>query len=157
MTELFLYRLSRLQAVAVAPVGRLCQARYGISRREWRLLVVLARHGAMLSSELADQAQLDRARTSRIVTTLADMKLIVREVIPSDRRQARVSLTPEGQTLYDEFLPVVIELNRQLLLELEPDEIRQLDGLMDRLADRAKRNLAALDLPKMPRSKPSRR
>ncbi|MDP3250376.1 MAG: MarR family transcriptional regulator [Hydrogenophaga sp.] len=157
MTELFLYRLSRLQAVAVAPVGRLCQARYGISRREWRLLVVLARHGAMLSSELADQAQLDRARTSRIVTTLADMKLIVREVIPSDRRQARVSLTPEGQALYDEFLPVVIELNRQLLLELEPDEIRQLDGLMDRLADRAKRNLAALDLPKMPRSKPSRR
>lgn len=156
MTELFLYRLSRLQAVAVAPVGRLCQARYGISRREWRLLVVLARHGAMLSSELADQAQLDRARTSRIVTTLADMKLIVREVIPSDRRQARVSLTPEGQALYDEFLPVVIELNRQLLLELEPDEIRQLDGLMDRLADRAKRNLAALDLPKMPRSKPSR-
>jgi DNA-binding MarR family transcriptional regulator len=157
MTELFLYRLSRLQAVAVAPVGRLCQARYGISRREWRLLVVLARHGAMLSSELADQAQLDRARTSRIVTTLADMKLIVREVIPSDRRQARVSLTPEGQALYDEFLPVVIELNRQLLLELEPDEIRQLDGLMDRLADRAKRNLAALDLPKMTRSKPSRR
>lgn len=157
MTELFLYRLSRLQAVAVAPVGRLCQARYGISRREWRLLVVLARHGAMLSSELADQAQLDRARTSRIVTTLADMKLIVREVIPSDRRQARVSLTPEGHALYEEFLPVVIELNRQLLLELEPDEIRQLDGLMDRLADRAKRNLAALDLPKMPRSKPSRR
>jgi DNA-binding MarR family transcriptional regulator len=157
MTELFLYRLSRLQAVAVAPVGRLCQARYGISRREWRLIVVLARHGAMLSSELADQAQLDRARTSRIVTTLADMKLIVREVIPSDRRQARVSLTADGLALYDEFLPVVIELNRQLLLELESDEIRQLDGLMDRLADRAKRNLAALDLPKMPRSKPSRR
>lgn len=157
MTELFLYRLSRLQAVAVAPVGRLCQARYGISRREWRLIVVLARHGAMLSSELAEQAQLDRARTSRIVTTLADMKLIVREVIPSDRRQARVSLTPEGQALYEEFLPVVIELNRQLLLELDPDEIQQLDALMDRLADRAKRNLAALDLPKMPRSRPSRR
>ena len=43
MSELFLYRLSRLQAQAVAPVGRLCQARYGLSRREWRLIVVLAR------------------------------------------------------------------------------------------------------------------
>lgn len=157
MTELFLYRLSRLQAVAVAPLGRLSEARYGISRREWRLIVVLARHGAMLSSELADRAQLDRARTSRVVTTLADMKLIVREVMPSDRRQARVSLTPEGQALYEEFLPVVIELNRQLLLELEPEEIQQLDALMDRLADRAKRNLTALHLPKMPRSKPVRR
>ncbi len=153
MNELFLYRLTRLQAVAVAPVGRLCQARYGVSRREWRLIVVLARHGPVLSSELADFAQLDRARTSRIVTALVDMKLIAREVIPSDRRQARVSLTDKGRALYDEFLPVVEELNRQLLLALAPDEIAQLDGLMERLAERAKANLAALDLPKQRRSR----
>lgn len=157
MSELFLYRLTRLQAVAVAPVGRLCQARYGISRREWRLIVVLARHGPVLSSELADFAQLDRARTSRIVTALVDLKLVAREVMPSDRRQARVSLTAKGQALYDEFLPVVVELNRQLLLALEPEEIAQLDGLMDRLAERAKANLAALDLPKQPRLRPVRR
>ena len=157
MGELFLYRLTRLQAVAVAPVGRLCQARYGVSRREWRLIVVLARHGPVLSSELADFAQLDRARTSRIVTTLVDLKLVTREVIPSDRRQARVSLTDKGRSLYDEFLPVVVELNRQLLLALEPEEIAQLDGLMDRLAERAKSNLAALDLPKQRRSRAVRR
>jgi len=157
MGELFLYRLSRLQAVAVAPVGRLCQARYGVSRREWRLIVVLARHGPVLSSELADFAQLDRARTSRIVTALVDLNLIAREVIPSDRRQARVSLTAKGRALYDEFLPVVEELNRQLLLALEPEEIAQLDGLMDRLAERAKANLAALDLPKQRRSRPVQR
>lgn len=157
MGELFLYRLSRLQAVAVAPVGRLCQARYGVSRREWRLIVVLARHGPVLSSELADFAQLDRARTSRIVTALVDLNLIAREVIPSDRRQARVSLTAKGRALYDEFLPVVVELNRQLLLALEPEEIAQLDGLMDRLAERAKANLAALELPKQRRSRPVQR
>jgi len=157
MGELFLYRLTRLQAVAVAPVGRLCQARYGVSRREWRLIVVLARHGPVLSSELADFAQLDRARTSRIVTALVDLKLIAREVIPSDRRQARVSLTDKGQALYDEFLPVVVELNRQLLLALKPEEIAQLDGLMDRLAERAKANLAALDLPRQRRARAVRR
>lgn len=157
MGELFLYRLTRLQAVAVAPVGRLCQARYGVSRREWRLIVVLARHGPVLSSELADFAQLDRARTSRIVTALVDLKLVAREVIPSDRRQARVSLTDKGRALYDEFLPVVVELNRQLLLALEPGEIAQLDGLMDRLAERAKANLAALDLPKQRRPRAVRR
>lgn len=145
--ELFLYRLARLQAVAVAPVGRLCQARFGVSRREWRLIVVLARHGPVLSSELADLAQLDRARTSRFVSALVDKKLISRDVIPSDRRQARVALTEDGRALYDEFLPVVVELNRQLLLALEPGEIAQLDGMMERLAERAKVNLEALDPP----------
>jgi len=148
MAELFLYRLSRLQAQAVAPVGRLCQARYGLSRREWRLIVVLARHGPVLSSELAELAQLDRARTSRIVTTLVDMKLASREVIPSDRRHARVALTEQGRALYDEFLPVVVELNRQLLLALSPEEVQQLDTLMDRLAERAAANLKALQVPK---------
>jgi DNA-binding MarR family transcriptional regulator len=157
MDELFLYRLSRLQASAVAPLGRLSQDRYGISRREWRLIVVLARCGPVLSSELADLAQLDRARTSRVITTLVDLKLVAREVIPSDRRHARVSLTTEGRALYDEFLPVVVELNRQLLLALDADEIRQLDSLMDRLAERARANLAALDLPKWKRSRPGRR
>ncbi|MDO9131628.1 MAG: MarR family transcriptional regulator [Hydrogenophaga sp.] len=156
-SELFLYRLSRLQAVAVAPVGRLCQARYGISRREWRLIVMLARHVPMLSSELADLAQLDRARTSRIITALVEKKLIARVVIPSDRRQARVSLTERGRALYDEFLPVVIELNRQLLLALEPHEVEQLDALVLRLADRARANLQALDLPKMDRSQAASR
>jgi DNA-binding MarR family transcriptional regulator len=157
MGELFLYRLTRLQAVAVAPVGRLCQARYGVSRREWRLIVVLARHGPVLSSELADLAQLDRARTSRIVTSLVDLKLIAREVMPSDRRQAKVSLTDKGRALYGEFLPVVEELNRQLLLALAPAEIAQLDGLMERLAERARENLEALDLPKQRRSRALRR
>jgi DNA-binding MarR family transcriptional regulator len=157
MDELFLYRLSRLQASAVAPLGRLSQDRYGISRREWRLIVVLARCGPVLSSELAELAQLDRARTSRVITTLVDLKLVAREVIPSDRRQARVSLTEKGRALYDEFLPVVVELNRQLLLALNAEEIRQLDGLMDRLAERARANLAALDLPKLRRSRPARR
>ncbi|MDM7944032.1 MAG: MarR family transcriptional regulator [Hydrogenophaga sp.] len=156
-SELFLYRLSRLQAVAVAPVGRLCQARYGISRREWRLIVMLARHAPMLSSELADLAQLDRARTSRIITALAGKKLIARVVIPSDRRQARVSLTEAGRALYDEFLPVVVELNRQLLLALEPDEVAQLDALVQRLAERARANLEALDLPKLDRSRAAAR
>ncbi|MGE0350566.1 MarR family winged helix-turn-helix transcriptional regulator [Hydrogenophaga sp.] len=156
-SELFLYRLTRLQAVAVAPVGRLCQARYGVSRREWRIIVVLARNGPVLSSELADLAQLDRARTSRIVTALVDKKLIARDVIPSDRRQARVSLTEAGHALYTEYLPVVIELNRDLLAILSPEEIALLDGLMVRLAERAKAKLAALDLPKMGRSRPGRR
>ncbi len=156
-SELFLYRLSRLQAVAVAPVGRLCQARHGVSRREWRLVVVLFRHGPMLSSELADVAQLDRARTSRIVTALADKGLIARVVIPSDRRQARVSLTEKGRALYDDFFPVVVELDRQLLLALEPHEIAQLDGLVQRLAARARVNLEALDLPKLSRSRSASR
>src|SRR5262245_61971516 len=67
---LLLYRLSRLLGVAGSMVIRLCEGRFGITRREWRLIATLASRGALGSSQLAEHAQLDRARTSRAVGSL---------------------------------------------------------------------------------------
>jgi hypothetical protein len=46
LDELLNYRLLRLFAVSGAPVVRLLEGRYGISRREWRLIALLAARGA---------------------------------------------------------------------------------------------------------------
>jgi DNA-binding MarR family transcriptional regulator len=66
--DLLNYRLSRLFASSGAMVIRLCEGRYGITRREWRLIALLAAHGAMSPSQLAARAHLERARTSRHIT-----------------------------------------------------------------------------------------
>ena len=69
LDDLLLYRLSRLLAVGGSPVIRLCEGRFRITRREWRVLATLVEHGGegLGSSQLAEVAQLDRARTSRAV------------------------------------------------------------------------------------------
>ena len=41
LDDLLLYRLSRLLGVAGAPVIRLCEGQFGITRREWRVLALL--------------------------------------------------------------------------------------------------------------------
>ena len=69
--DLLLYRLSRLAGAAGMPAVRLCEGRYGITRREWRMLALLAEGGVMHPSALAVQAQLDRARTSRALPQVA--------------------------------------------------------------------------------------
>ena len=78
LDELLNYRLQRQQAATGAPVIRLLEGRYGISRREWRLPALLAARGALQPSALALQLQLDRLRTSRTIGTLVAKRLAAR-------------------------------------------------------------------------------
>ncbi len=133
LDELLLYRLGTYLALAAAPVIRICEGEFGISRREWRLVAVLAERGDMLSSELALACSLDRARTSRAISSLAQKKLLRRQAPKADARQVRVSLSPTGLELHRQLWPKV-QHHHQLLLEgLQETERAQLESLLGAL------------------------
>jgi DNA-binding MarR family transcriptional regulator len=157
LDDVLLYRTSRLLATAGSMVIRLCEGRYGITRREWRVLALLAQDEGLSSSQLAERAQLDRARTSKAVTSLVGKKLVRREVRPGDRRHARLALTQEGQALHAALFPEVVEINRELLGALEPAEAARLDSMLDRLQRQADAMVAAHgELPKADRRRGGR-
>ncbi|MFT3817502.1 MAG: MarR family transcriptional regulator [Rubrivivax sp.] len=146
--DLLLFRLARLQAVAGAPVIRLCEGQYGITRREWRLIVALAQEGPMLSSALAERIRLDRGRTSLAVSALVRKGLLTRQPRPHDRRRVDLAPTAAAQAIYDALYPQVVAINRALLASLSPRELGQLDGLLQRLQAAADAALAGAVLPK---------
>jgi DNA-binding MarR family transcriptional regulator len=125
--DLLLYRLSRLVATGGTTVIRLCEGQLGITWREWRLIASLRPGVSLLSSELALHAQLDRARTSRAISTLVAKGLINRQIVPSDQRKATVTLTEKGRSMYESFFPVVAELNQHLLQGLDDESLKTLD------------------------------
>ncbi|HSI59187.1 MAG TPA: MarR family transcriptional regulator [Ideonella sp.] len=133
LDDLLNYRLMRLLAVSGAPVIRLCEGRYGIARREWRLLALLAAHGALSPSELADRGDLDRARTSKAIGSLVAKRLADRVPKPGDGRRAVVTLSETGRRLYDELFPQVAEINRQVLSTLDAKLLAALDEALQRL------------------------
>jgi DNA-binding MarR family transcriptional regulator len=151
LDDVLLYRLSRLAASAGSMVIRLCEGRFGITRREWRLLGLLAQEEGLLSSQLADRAQLDRARTSKAITSLVAKQLLQREQRPGDRRQAMLALTPAGRALYDTLYPLVLEINRELLSALPEGEVQRLDRALDVLQQQAGAMLGRAELPKADR------
>ena len=87
--DLLMYRLNRLLAVAGSLVVRLCEGGYGITRREWGLLMMLNQYPATPPAELARRLGLDRSRTSRAITSLQAKKLITRQAMPGDARADR--------------------------------------------------------------------
>lgn len=137
LNDLLLYRISRLLSVAGSPVIRLCEGRFGITRREWRVIALLAQEEGLLSSQLAERAQLDRGRTSKAVTSLAGKQLLQREPRPGDRRQVRLVLTPAGRDLYQTLFPLVVDINRELLAGLSAPDLLRLDQTLDALQARA--------------------
>lgn len=148
LDELFLFRLTRLLAVAGAPVIRLCEGQHNITRREWRLIAALAQQGPMLSSELADYIHLDRGRTSKAVSDLVEKRLLLRSPRPGDRRRVDLALNDAGQSVYDSLFPAVVTLNQTLLAELSVAELDGLDHLLTKLQKRAETYLSSVELPK---------
>lgn len=151
LDDLLLYRLSRLLSVAGGMVIRLCEGRFGITRREWRLIATLAGRGELNSSQLAEHAQLDRARTSKAVGSLVAKQLLLREQPAGDRRHVALRLTPAGQALYEALYPLVSAINAQLLSALSEPDVQALDGALDALQARAQEMVAAAALPKADR------
>jgi len=154
LDDLLLYRLSRLLAVGGSPVIRLCEGRFRITRREWRLLATLAQHGGALgSSQLAEVAQLDRARTSRAVGSLVEKGLISRSQPAGDRRHVLLRLSERGAAIHAELFPLVQRINAELMAALAPAEAEQFDRSLARLQAQAERLQAGAcaDLPKADR------
>ena len=147
MDDLLLFRISRILGVGGSLVIRLCEGRFGITRREWRIIALLHQGDSLLSSELALRAQLDRARTSRAIGSLVAKKLLTREGRPGDRRQAALSLTEKGRALYTDLFPLVCGINHELLSALASEELTQLDGMLDRLQAGADSMVATTELP----------
>ncbi|MBE0589862.1 MAG: MarR family transcriptional regulator [Hydrogenophaga sp.] len=137
--DLLLYRLYRIHATAGPLVVRMCEREFGITRREWRVLSCLADVEGVQSSELAERAMLDRARTSRAITSLTDKGLVRREPKPSDRREVHVYLTDEGRRVYAEVFPRIAAIQRELLAPFSAAQRAQFSELMDLLQAQARR------------------
>jgi DNA-binding MarR family transcriptional regulator len=135
--ELLNYRLASLLAASSAMTTRLCEGRYGITRREWRLIALLADYGAMSPSALAEQAHLKRAIVSRLITDLTGKQLVVKRSLASDHRRATLELTEQGAALHAELFPQSVQLNRSVLSVLTPAQLAAFDEALMLIANHA--------------------
>lgn len=131
------FRLDRLLASSGVVTTRLCEGRYGITRREWRLLALLADYGAMSPSGLAERGQLPRGRVSRLVADLVAKGLVAKSPRATARQRAELALTPAGQQLHAALFPQSVAFQRQVLSVLSPAELAAFEQALDRLTAQA--------------------
>lgn len=91
-------------------VARLYRARFdelarplGVTRPQWRALLILSISPGMSQAALADRLEVERITLCRMVDRLEERELVERRADPSDRRVWRLHVTDKAQELVDKL------------------------------------------------------
>jgi DNA-binding MarR family transcriptional regulator len=130
-----LHQLLKLTNRLMAPFSTHLAHRYRISLNEFRLLMTIGALARTASHELADMTGVNVMSVSRAVATLERHGRI--EVVPDARNRRRkwLSLTEEGQRLYEIMRPQSEKVADYLFSDLSDDETAQLGTVLTRLID----------------------
>jgi DNA-binding MarR family transcriptional regulator len=138
--EAFLpYRLSILSNRISRAIARRYAKTFDLTIPEWRIIAVLGRKPSLTAKEIAEATEMDKVAVSRAVARLAAARRVAAKADPGDARRQMLSLTREGEVLHAKIAPIALTSEERLLAVLDTEERAQLNRLIDRLLDAARR------------------
>jgi DNA-binding MarR family transcriptional regulator len=132
------YRLSVLTNRVSNAIARQYSERFGLSIPEWRVMAVLGGASGLSAREVAVRTEMDKVQVSRAVAALVHGKRIQKQTDGADARVTRLSLSTKGRAIYNEIVPLALQLEAQFLDALTPEELRSFDHLLVKLVRQAK-------------------
>ncbi len=107
----------------------------GITSREYSVLEVLAEHGVLSQSAIAEILGLDRTTILKLGAALEHKGLVARERDELDRRAYAVALTAEGEQLRRRALTQLLDCEERFLLPLAGDERVRFNDMLGRIVE----------------------
>lgn len=116
-------------------------AAHRLSAQQFWMVVTIHETPGISQVEISERTLADTASISRALSSLSERGLVETSTDPDDRRRSRVRLTPAGDRLAAELLPVARELREAMVTGMSPSEVHSLCTSLQRLI----RNLDRLD------------
>lgn len=136
--DLVSYRLSRAASLMSRGAALRYRREFNVSLGEWRALALLAVGSDQTLMALSRAAGLDKAQMSRVVTSLVERSLVLREPVAGDGRTARLSLTEAGRVLYGRLIAAAGERDQAFRAALSDDEFATLEAALHKLVAQAR-------------------
>lgn len=117
------------------------EANEGATPSQLAALVTIERHGPITLGDLAGHERVRPPTMTRIVAGLEETRLVRREIDPSDRRVARVTITPEGSRLLARSRTRKDAFLASLLEHLEADQLAVVEAavpILEQLVDESR-------------------
>ncbi|GJD98313.1 hypothetical protein GMJLKIPL_0220 [Methylobacterium isbiliense] len=131
------YRLNVAAAAVSEGLARLYATRFRLGIPEWRVLATVGEFRSMTATAIGLHAHMGKVKVSRAAAALEGRGLIRREPNPQDLREAFLVLTPDGEAVYREIVPLALAYARSLTADFRPGEEATLNRLIDVLLRRA--------------------
>ena len=131
------YQLNVVSSLVSQALSRVYARRYGIGVPEWRVVVTLGQHGVMTAKAIGAHTHMHKTKVSRAVALLEKRRLIARRANRDDMREAFLSLTAGGRSMYEEVAPHALEFARRLTDILSPSDREAFDRALKQLTARS--------------------
>jgi MarR family 2-MHQ and catechol resistance regulon transcriptional repressor len=105
----------------------------GLSASQFSAMKVLRIHGKLAQRDIAKYILKSGGNITALVDNLEGEGLVQRDRDTTDRRVIYVSLTPEGETLFDRLYPGHLDRIREAMSGLTSEECNQLNGLLQKV------------------------
>jgi DNA-binding MarR family transcriptional regulator len=132
------YRLNVLATLVSQSLARVYGERFGISIPEWRILATLGQFSEMTAREIGLHSRMHKTTVSRAVAALEKRHLVARRPNRQDMREAFLAMTPRGQAIYAEIVPMARQFAQDLAQDIRPDDLATLDRVLGQLMARLK-------------------
>ena len=119
----------------------------GITRAQWRVLIMLSRVDGPTQSDLAEMLDVERITLCRMVDRLAEANMVERRADPSDRRVWRIHLTERAMPVVDELSTIANEMEEDMLEPLSPEQRALLTSLLSTVRDHMRESDDRIELP----------
>jgi DNA-binding MarR family transcriptional regulator len=116
------YQLNVVSNLVSLALSRVYARRYGIGVPEWRVLVTLGQFEAMTAKAIGAHTHMHKTKVSRAVALMEKGRLLVRRANREDKREAFLSLTAAGRTMYEEVAPHALDFAKRLTEILSPGD-----------------------------------
>ncbi|MGZ5805020.1 MAG: MarR family winged helix-turn-helix transcriptional regulator [Xanthobacteraceae bacterium] len=127
------YRITTLAALIRRALAGIYSDDPGLNEPEWKVLTALAHFGPLPSGDISHYVTLDRVAVSRALARLIELGFATRGKNPDDGRMFTVDLTARAARLYDRMAAQALEIEEPVLAALEPEEVRELLRLLDKV------------------------
>ncbi len=131
------YQLNVVSNLVSQALSRVYARRYGIGVPEWRVLVTLGQFGVMTAKAIGAHTHMHKTKVSRAVAQMERRRLVARRANRDDMREAFLSLTASGRTMYEEVAPHAIDFACRLTEILTPTDRDVFNRALKQLTQRS--------------------
>lgn len=133
ITGLVSYRLQQVGNLMSRSAAMHYRRRFGVTLWEWRAIALIGARPGLSLNVLAKVVDLDKGLASRVVTALTERGIVLRRTDEQDGRAVRLTLTTEGQRIYEGLIKAAAVRNEAFLSVLTPREWDALDSALTKL------------------------
>jgi len=129
------FKLVRVVNLTARPFQQRVGRQHQLTLHEWRVMAVLGTRPGLTATQVADLTGLDKMAVSRALAGLQRHKRLHRHEDPTDMRRTRLYPSSIGKALFAAVSAQAHEREAELFAGVAPDELRQLDAILDKLVE----------------------